>query len=1062
MSVVLAIEPDRAQAGVLRDVLLGIAGVEFVVVSSKDEAVEAIERAVPDLVLVNALLSPREEDELVAHLRTIENGSHLQLLTIPRLGRVDAARAAPRKSSLFGFGRKKPASALPKACDPAVFAEQVAQYLARAREVRTRPRPRVQPIRAARPAPPPASDQVPIYEPPSAVPAYEPPAPVYEPPAPAHESSVPLYEPPRDLPLYEPSRDAVSAGPDLESIQGLGALTDPLPPAEDPATGDVDALIERLGFTVSLDQPVEPGATETATTALPPAPIAEDGPLIDPAPILEAARAVEPPIAPAAPLIDPDPTVDAEPEIDLTGILDIAQVRAEAEATLAAEIERVQVEAAQRRERELAEWQAEAEALREATVGRARVEAEANARAALAAELERSRADAERARQDEIARLQAQADERLEAVTRQARQVAEAEAASAFTEELARQRADAEAAASRALESEVSRVRGEADTRLQAELDRVRREAEEARRAEQSAAHAQAERIRETAAHEARAIAEAAATRTLEAEIQRVRAEAEAVRAAAEKRLAEQSKVQAEVSQVVADAERLREAAAREARAIAEATAARTLEAELQRLRAEADARLAQQTEAELTAEKMREAAAREARLVAEAAASRTLEAEIQRVRADADARLSAELAQLRDEAERSRAIELDEMRRQVDEMREAAAEQARSAAAEAVAAEVARASALRSSTPPPRPISVVRAPAPRAAAPDPEPPVEPVEQAGDDAPEPSGSYYDLWRAEGSPALSPPEARPWARSVPSRFRRKKWMLPAAASLLLVVCGSVSVDTTGWAATARKAIASAMPAPGTKPDEATPARPDAPPTGSLLVETTPKGAQVTVDGTLRGKTPLTVTNLSPGRHKIMLDSSDGVIITREVTIRAGERAVTSELMVSGWLTVFSRVPVDVHVGGRRVGSSGDGQLILSPGRHTVTFVNRALNIRETRTIEIQAGSIASYTVKLPSGTLHVDAPAGADVFVDGERIGKAPLRGAPVAVGTRDIAVLHPALGERRQTIDVTAGAPVTVTITPDPDQPGRSFDGLKVLSESAANPGIRKPARPPR
>jgi hypothetical protein len=38
---------------------------------------------------------------------------------------------------------------------------------------------------------------------------------------------------------------------------------------------------------------------------------------------------------------------------------------------------------------------------------------------------------------------------------------------------------------------------------------------------------------------------------------------------------------------------------------------------------------------------------------------------------------------------------------------------------------------------------------------------------------------------------------------------------------------------------------------------------------------------------------------------------------------------------------------------------------------------------------------------------------------------------------------------------------VTVTVgAPSPDQEGRSFDGLKVLSESAANPGVRKPRTP--
>jgi hypothetical protein len=391
--------------------------------------------------------------------------------------------------------------------------------------------------------------------------------------------------------------------------------------------------------------------------------------------------------------------------------------------------------------------------------------------------------------------------------------------------------------------------------------------------------------------------------------------------------------------------------------------------------------------------------------------------------------------------------------------MRVAAAQQARNAAAVAIAAEVARAAVLRGTSLPSKPISVVRVPAVKAAAP-PSPASEPAASVPFVSQTPSGSYYDLWRAEGSPALSKSDRRPWAPSAPSRFREKRWMLPAAAAALLVVCGSVgvSVDTSAWASTA-KALASAMPKVTAKPETAA-TTPTAAPSGNLLIETTPKGAQVSVDGTVRGKTPLTVTALSPGRHNIVLESSDGIVIRREVTIRAGERAVASELMVSGWLTVFSRLPVEVHVGGRRIGTSGD-QMILSPGRHKVTFLNKQFNIRETRTIDVQAGSIASHTLKLSNGSLNVDAPAGAEVLVDGTRIGEAPLRGASVALGTRDVIVRHPSFGERHETIDVRAGAPATLTVGAGDSTPsGRSFDGLKVLSESAANPGVRRPSRP--
>src|SRR2546426_534467 len=132
MSVVLTIEPDSSQAEASRGILASREGVELVLVTSTGAAIEAIDRQVPDLILVSALLSPRDEAEIVAHLRSIDDAGHLQTLTIPQLRR---AEEPSRVSSFFGKKKKKPAAA-PARCDPAVFAEEGATYLARARELR--------------------------------------------------------------------------------------------------------------------------------------------------------------------------------------------------------------------------------------------------------------------------------------------------------------------------------------------------------------------------------------------------------------------------------------------------------------------------------------------------------------------------------------------------------------------------------------------------------------------------------------------------------------------------------------------------------------------------------------------------------------------------------------------------------------------------------------------------------------------------------------------------------------------------------------------------------------
>ena len=83
MALVLAIESDAAQADTLKGLLYARQDTDIVVVGSKDAAIAAVDRQIPDLVLVGAWLSPRDEDALIAHLRTLPDAGHLQTLTIP-------------------------------------------------------------------------------------------------------------------------------------------------------------------------------------------------------------------------------------------------------------------------------------------------------------------------------------------------------------------------------------------------------------------------------------------------------------------------------------------------------------------------------------------------------------------------------------------------------------------------------------------------------------------------------------------------------------------------------------------------------------------------------------------------------------------------------------------------------------------------------------------------------------------------------------------------------------------------------------------------------------------
>jgi CheY-like chemotaxis protein len=132
--LVLAIEPDPRQAATLKRVVKGQVRAELVLVDSKDAALATIATRVPDLILVTALLPPRDEDDLTRHLKALDHAAHLQTLTIPLLGSVPVEEHLG--SRMFGAFRSKRRPAPIDGCDPKMFGEQIEAYLQRAAELR--------------------------------------------------------------------------------------------------------------------------------------------------------------------------------------------------------------------------------------------------------------------------------------------------------------------------------------------------------------------------------------------------------------------------------------------------------------------------------------------------------------------------------------------------------------------------------------------------------------------------------------------------------------------------------------------------------------------------------------------------------------------------------------------------------------------------------------------------------------------------------------------------------------------------------------------------------------
>jgi hypothetical protein len=210
-----------------------------------------------------------------------------------------------------------------------------------------------------------------------------------------------------------------------------------------------------------------------------------------------------------------------------------------------------------------------------------------------------------------------------------------------------------------------------------------------------------------------------------------------------------------------------------------------------------------------------------------------------------------------------------------------------------------------------------------------------------------------------------------------------------------------------------------PAPARAPQPTTPqpapSRPKPKTTGDLSIASTPSGAEVLLDGRSRGKTPLDLKDVPAGAHTVVLQANGGRV-SQTVNVRVGSRVAVTIKIQRGYLSVASRVPLEIQMNGQRVGSSGDDRVPLPPGSHRLTFVNARMAYRSEQTVEIRPGDVTTLTISPPFGRVEVQTTVGAEVLIDGQKVGVAPLAELELPVGRREVVVRHPESGDKRTAV----------------------------------------------
>jgi hypothetical protein len=212
------------------------------------------------------------------------------------------------------------------------------------------------------------------------------------------------------------------------------------------------------------------------------------------------------------------------------------------------------------------------------------------------------------------------------------------------------------------------------------------------------------------------------------------------------------------------------------------------------------------------------------------------------------------------------------------------------------------------------------------------------------------------------------------------------------------------------------------------------------TGTLVVDTNPPGAQVTVDNVPRGRAPLSLS-LSSGAHSIVV-RGEGEPRTIPVTIVAGATSshyldLPKTSVTTGTLQVRTEPSgARVAVDGQPKGTTPLTLSDLASGEHSVTLENEFGSAKHT--VVVQPGIPATLVVPLGapqgaivSGWMSVSAPIELQIYEQGRLLGSSSIDRIMLAAGTHEIEIANEPLGFRTtRTIQVSPGrvSPVAVVL----------------------------------
>ena len=203
-------------------------------------------------------------------------------------------------------------------------------------------------------------------------------------------------------------------------------------------------------------------------------------------------------------------------------------------------------------------------------------------------------------------------------------------------------------------------------------------------------------------------------------------------------------------------------------------------------------------------------------------------------------------------------------------------------------------------------------------------------------------------------------------------------------------------------------------------------------GRLTVSSDPSRARVWVDERPVGMTPLSLSDLPAGEHRLRVERGDRSI---RQTVRIDPDNALAVIVPltpesstgSGWLAVSAPLDMDILEDDAVVGTTRSPRIMLPAGTHDLRIVHALTGYDRPQRVRIAPGEVARVDVTLPQNTISLNALPWAEVWLDGKFVGETPLGNLPVGLGNHQLVFRHPDLGEKSVSALVKVGEPTRVT-----------------------------------